>query len=302
MNLIKDLQTQFKHGTTLNRLIFINIAVFALINIFALFSWLVTQSVTSAFTEAIMANIQTYLNPEVLIRKPWTLITYMFVHKGFLHLLFNMLWLFWFGRIFIDMLKGKRLFAVYVLGGIFGALFAVAMFQIIPALQAQAMMGTVSMIGASAAVLAVVVATATYFPNYQVFLLFFGQVRLKYLALVMVALDIISVPGLNSGGVLSHLGGALFGVVWAWQLKQGNDIAAWFGRLCDWFTGLFAEKPKMRVSYRNKKSNISDVQFEEIGKVAASQAEIDVILDKISKHGYDSLTKREKDLLFHQKM
>ncbi len=214
MNLIKEIQNQFKHGTTLNRLIFINIAVFALANIFDLFSWIVTQSTTSAFTVGLMTNIQTYLNPEMLLRKPWTLFTYMFVHKEFLHLLFNMLWLFWFGRIFIDMLKGKRLFAVYALGGMFGALFAVAMFQIIPALQTQAMLGHVSMIGASAAVLAIVAATATYFPNYQIYLLFFGQVKLKYLALVMVALDVISIPGLNSGGVLSHLGGALFGFVW----------------------------------------------------------------------------------------
>jgi hypothetical protein len=224
----------------------------------------------------------------------------MFVHEGFLHLLFNMLWLFWFGRIFIDMLNGKRLLAVYVLGGIFGALFAVAAFAVIPALH-QSMVGAVPMIGASAAVLAIVVATATYFPNYQVYLLFFGQVRLKYLALVMVALDVISLPGLNAGGALAHLGGALFGFVWAWQLKQGNDIAAWFVRLCDWFGTLFTPQPKMRVSYRNTKSNVSDVQFEEVKpQKQQSQAEIDVILDKISKHGYDSLTKKEKEILFKQ--
>ena len=301
MSIWKEILQQFKHGTTLNRLIFINIVVLALIDIFALFSWIVTHSATSAFTVAVMTNIQTYLNPEALIRKPWTLVTYMFVHQGVWHLLFNMLWLFWFGRIFIDMLKGKRLFAVYVLGGIFGALFAVVIYAIIPALHG-ATVGTMPMIGASAAVLAVVVATATYFPNYQVFLLFFGRVRLQYLALAMVVLDAVSIPGLNPGGHLAHLGGALFGFVWAWQLKQGNDISAWFMRLYDWVAGLFAEKPKMRVSYRNRETNISDVQFEEIGKVAVSQAEIDVILDKISKHGYDSLTKKEKDLLFRQKM
>lgn len=301
MNLWKDIQQQFKHGSALNRLIFINIAVYALINIIYVFSWIFTGSAHGTVGSVLMVNIQTYLNPEILMRKPWTLFTYMFVHEGFLHLLFNVLWLFWFGRIFIDVLKGKRLFAVYVLGGIFGALFAGFMYAVIPALQ-QLAAGTVPMIGASAAVLAIVAATATYFPNYQVYLLFFGQVRLKYLALVMVALDIIALPGLNSGGHLAHLGGALFGFVWAWQLKQGNDIAAWFVRLCDWIAGLFAEKPTMRVRYRNQKSNISDVQFEEIGKVAVSQSEIDVILDKISKYGYDSLTKKEKDLLFHQKI
>lgn len=301
MKIWNSIQREFTQGNALNRLIFINIAVFACIKIFELLSWLITQSATSAFTVAIMTNIQTYLNPEALIRKPWTLFSYMFVHEGFLHLLFNMLWLFWFGRIFIDMLKGKRLFAVYALGGIFGALFAVAGFAVIPALH-QNMVGAVPMIGASAAVIAIVVATATYFPNYQVYLLLFGQVRLKYLAIVMVALDIISLPDFNFGGALAHLGGALFGFVWAWQLKQGNDIAAWFVRLCDWVMKLFEPQSKMRVTYRNQKSNISDVQYEEVGhKVAASQTEIDAILDKISKNGYDSLTKKEKDLLFSQK-
>ncbi|MDR0941823.1 MAG: rhomboid family intramembrane serine protease [Bacteroidales bacterium] len=301
MTIWKSIQREFTQGNALNRLILINIAVFAIIKIFGLLSWLITQSATSVFTVAVITNVQTYLNPEVLIRKPWTLFTYMFVHEGFLHLLFNMLWLFWFGRIFIDLLKGKRLFAVFTLGGIFGALFAVAGFAVIPALHHN-MVGGVPMIGASAAVIAIVIATATYFPNYQVYLLFFGQVRLKYLAIVMVALDLISLPGLNSRGVLSHLGGALFGFVWAWQLKQGNDIAAWFVRLCDWIVQLFEPKPKMRVTYRNQKSNISDVKYEDVGhKVAASQAEIDAILDKISKNGYDSLTKKEKDLLFRQK-
>lgn len=302
MAIWKDIQAQFKYGTALNRLIFINIAVFLCINIVYVFSWLFTGAKESTVVLWLLENIQTYLNPHDLLRKPWTLITYMFVHEGFLHLLFNMLWLFWFGRIFTELLKGKRLTAVYILGGIFGALFAVAMIQVIPALR-QSLAGGMPMIGASAAVLAVVAATATYFPNYQVYLLFFGQVRLKYLALVMFVIDIISIPGSNAGGHLSHIGGALFGFVWALQLKQGNDITAWFVRLCDWITSLFTAKPKMRVRYRNAKSNISDVQFEEVGtKATASQTEIDTILDKISKQGYDSLTKREKEVLFKQKV
>lgn len=295
------IRREFTQGNALNRLIFINIAVFVLIHIIRLLSWIFTQSPTSGLYEIFITNIQTYLTPEALIRKPWTLFTYMFVHEGFFHLLFNILWLVWFGRIFINALQGKRLFAVYALGGIAGALLSVIGFVLIPALQ-NSMIGSMPMIGASAAVMAVVVATATYFPNYQVYLLLFGQVRIKYLAIIMVALDIISLPGLNSGGILAHLGGALFGFLWAWQLKQGNDIALWFMQFCNWVENLFKPQPKMRVTYRNQKSDISDVKYEDVGhKVAVSQAEIDAILDKISKNGYDSLTKKEKELLFSQK-
>jgi membrane associated rhomboid family serine protease len=269
-----------------------------------------TGSPDSGVYAIFIENLQTYLNPSFLLYKPWTLLTYMFTHEGFLHLLTNMLWLFWMGRIFIDLLNGKRFVAIYLLGGFAGAVLALLAFNFLPALSHYVEQGNpIPMLGASGAVMAITVAVGTYVPNYRIRLLFIGDVALKYIAIIAVAIDILFLPEGNAGGRFAHLGGAAFGFLWAYKLKQGTDISKWFMNLLDTIAVWFKPKKQsnMHVSYRNKqqkKGKGTYVQYEDANSFSSkktesySQEEIDVILDKVAKTGYESLTKREKEILF----
>jgi membrane associated rhomboid family serine protease len=243
---------------------------------------------------------------ESLLYKPWTLVTYMFLHYDFLHILFNMLWLFWFGQLFIQFIIPKRMLSVYLLGGLSGALLYIVAFNLIPAFQPP-VPGSIAL-GASASVYAIVVAVCAYIPDYSIGLLLIGRVKLKYIAIVVVVIDVLSISGSNAGGHIAHLGGALFGFLFAIRLKKGKDITKGFAATMDWLFSMFKSRPKMRVtSSKYRKSQRpssgasdtraqSDMQYNK--KKKATQAEIDRILDKISKNGYDSLTKEEKDTLF----
>jgi membrane associated rhomboid family serine protease len=293
MTIWHDIQREFREGNNLIKIIFINIAVFLILNILQVLSWIFTGQQESGIYTFIISNIQTYISVTKLIVKPWTLVTYMFTHIDFLHILFNMLWLYWMGKIFIDMLNGKRFVAIYILGGLTGAIFTIAAYYILPHLS-QYVPAEIPMIGASASVLAIMTATATYFPNYIVHLLFIGTVRIKYLVLTMVLLDIILIPGLNSGGHIAHLGGALFGFIWASQIKKGTDISKWFMNIMDTIVTWTKPRKKITVSY----SNPSSKSYSTKPTNAVTQQEIDAILDKIAKNGYESLTAKEKEILF----
>ncbi len=210
----------------------------------------------------------------------YTLITYQFFHDGFFHLLFNMLWLFWMGNIFISFLKPRQFHFVYLAGGILGAVLFTAAFHIFPVFTRN--VDNAYLIGASAAVMAIVVAAATLVPEYTMRLLFLGDVKLKYLALGYIVLSLIGIASANPGGSFAHLGGAIFGFCYIKLLKNGTD----------WST-IFKKKPNLKVvknqSYRNESAR---------GGSVVAQQEIDAILDKISKNGYDKLSKAEKDTLF----
>ncbi|NJO89021.1 MAG: rhomboid family intramembrane serine protease, partial [Chloroflexia bacterium] len=243
---------------------------------------------------------------ESLLYKPWTLITYMFLHYDFMHILFNMLWLFWFGQLFIQFIIPKRMLSVYLLGGLSGAILYITAFNLIPAFQPSVPVSIA--LGASASVYAIVIAVCAYIPDYSIGLLLIGRVKLKYIAIVVVVIDLLSISGGNAGGHIAHLGGALFGYLFAVRLKKGKDITKGFSATMDWLFSMFKSRPKMRVAsskYRTSQRPSSgasdtraksDMQYNKNRK--ATQAEIDRILDKISKNGYDSLTKEEKDTLF----
>jgi membrane associated rhomboid family serine protease len=209
----------------------------------------------------------------------YTLITYQFFHHDFFHVLFNMLWLYWMGEIFISFLKPRQFHFVYLGGGIMGAIFFAAAYHIFPAFSAN--IESASIIGASAAVMAIVVATATLVPEYTMSLLFLGNVKLKYLALGYIVLSLIQIPTGNAGGSISHLGGAFFGFFYIKLLKGGTD----------WST-IFKKKPNLKV--------VKNESYNKPGRPSftVAQQEVDAILDKISKHGYDKLTKAEKETLF----
>ena len=230
------------------------------------------------------------------ITRPWTLITYAFAHDlgDIFHILFNMLVFYWFGRLFVEYLGSDKLIATYVLGGLAGGVLYLLVFNIVPYFADRA--GTFSgMVGASAAVYAVVVAVATLIPDYTMFLMFLGPVRIKYIAGFYVVLSFLSTVGNNPGGNIAHLGGALIGFIYTKQLQAGVNWGSWVTITLQWFKDLFKPRPRVKVSYRSDRQE----QKKPGGKSNISQAELDAILDKISAGGYESLTKDEKEKLFN---
>ena len=275
----------------LNRLIYINVAVFLFLSAISIITYLFNDE---AFSMKVLRLFAVPASLRTLAMKPWTLITYMFTHKDILHILFNMLWLYWFGRIFLEYLDQRKLVVVYILGGISGAIVYVLSFNIFPVFTS--LIPESVAIGASASVMAVVVAIAAYVPNYPVHLLLIGRVKIIWIAVGIFVLTSFMDFSVNSGGKLAHMGGALFGYLYIVNLRKGKDPGRTLNRIIDSIASLFkARKEKMKVSYSRKKTD-----YEYNKAKAERQEKIDRILDKISKGGYDSLTKEEKDLLFSE--
>lgn len=217
------------------------------------------------------------------------------MHAGVMHILFNMLWLYWFGALFLSFFSAKHLRGVYILGGICGGLLYMAAYNIFPYFCP--MTEYSFMLGASASVLAVVAATAYREPNYPIRLFLFGTIRLKYLALIVIGTDLLFITSSNAGGHIAHLGGALAGLWFAASLSKGADITAWINKSLDAVSSLFSSKPrkpKMKVHYGTDKQK--DYNYN--ARKKAQSDEIDRILDKLKKSGYESLTTEEKKSLF----
>jgi membrane associated rhomboid family serine protease len=277
----KDIRYKLlQSGSKLGILIFINVIAFLCINIPAvidqLFNGLGNSSITTLAYNYLA--LPAYL-PRLLTRF-WTPLTYMFMHAGIFHILFNMLWLYWMGQIFEEYLGNKRTVALYLLGGLAGALFFVACYNIFPAFASSGLLQGSAVVGASACVMAIVVATATLLPDYTIYLILIGPVKLKWLAVFFVVIDFLTIAGANSGGEIAHLGGALVGFVYIRQLRRGHD----------W------NKPISKIF--SPKIKAVPGAMTEGSKNSPRQDEIDRILDKISLSGYDSLNKQEKETLF----
>lgn len=269
----------FQSGSRLNLFIAINVAVFLVIKLINVIEFLTGS--TTDLAEFIIGRLILPAALPNLLKQPWSLISYMFLHEGFLHILFNMLWLFWIGRIFEEFLNTRKFTFVYFAGGLAGALLYILSYNLFPAF-ANALPHAVAL-GASASVMAIVVATATLLPDYTFHLLLFGPVRLKWIAIAYIVLDIISISGSNAGGHIAHLGGALLGYLFIIRLRQGNDWSKPF-------EGIVKKRSKLKVvSGGSKGRKVNEKPSEE---------EIDRILDKISKSGYDSLSNAEKQTLF----
>ena len=291
MSIIDDLKHQYKTGTTLVKFIFINVAVFVLVHIIGLIIYFFT-GVPSSELVAYWLSLPADL--EQLLYRPWTIITYMFLHTGFIHLAFNMLILYFGGQIFLQFLDSKKLLGTYLLGGIAGGILYILSFNLFPVFT-PIVKGALAL-GASASVMAVLIAIAAYVPNFSVRLVLIGEVKLKYIALFYIVMDIISIPNGNAGGHLAHLGGAFFGFYFAYQLRKGKDITVGINRVLNYLSALFSGKRKMKVVYKKPGKTKSDMEYNAQKK--ANQEKIDEILDKISKSGYDSLSKDEKAILF----
>jgi len=291
MGILDDIKSTFRKGNALMRLIYINIAVFIIVSVIGIVGFLLVNPEISNQT---IRFISVPSSLGMLLLKPWTVITYMFAHKELLHILVNLLWLYWFGTIFLEYFDQKKLVSVYVLGGLAGAAAYVASYNIFPAF-ATVVEESIPLLGASASVMAIVVAIAAYVPDYTVTLFLLGRVKIKYIAIVIFILTSVVDFSVNSGGKLAHIGGALLGYLYTVNYRQGRDIGRWFSRFMDSFVTLFRRREKMKVTYKKK---ADDFEFNRIK--AERQEQINRILDKISKGGYDSLTKDEKDILFRE--
>ncbi|WP_395048229.1 rhomboid family intramembrane serine protease [Flavobacterium sp.] len=290
MNIFDDLKLQYKNGDMATKLIFWNLLLFAIPEIvFAVLQLFHIE--INYFNYVALSN-----HFSDLVLQPWTIISYSFFHSGFLHLLFNMIMLHFSGRLFVTFFTQKQLFGLYVLGGIFAGIVYLVCYTFLPSLSNQ----NTLLVGASASIMAILFATMTYQPFMEIRLVLLGSVKLWYIAILYLVVDLIQLPLENTGGHLSHLGGALFGFVYIKLLQNGTDLTRGFNTIIDWFANLFSPKkatPFKKV-YRNPKSANATKTASKIITKDKTQQQIDEILDKISKSGYDSLTADEKEFLF----
>ncbi|MBQ9884686.1 MAG: rhomboid family intramembrane serine protease [Bacteroidales bacterium] len=291
--IIDNLKERFRQGSMLMQIIYINVGVFVLVSVVQIGFMLFRQDISALLRYAeLPASVSRFCS------QPWSILSYMFMHAGVLHLLFNMLWLYWFGMLFLQLFSAKHLRGLYVFGGICGGLLYMLAYNVFPLFIPMA--GYSYLVGASASVLAIVAAVAYRQPDYPINLLFIGQLRLKYLALIVIGLDLLFINADNAGGHIAHLGGALAGLWFAWSLQKGNDLTKWINLFIDKATDLFQrksapKKPKMKVHYGGKRQEDYTYNAEK----KAQSDEIDRILDKLKKSGYESLTAEEKKALFN---
>lgn len=295
MSIIRDAKIGFQSGNTVLQLIIVNAVVF--LAVLAVHLVLLIALGSAAYRGPYNEFLSWFGMPyawQDLIVQPYTLITHFFLHADFFHLLFNMITLFWFGTILSDLAGARRIWPIYIYGAITGAIFSFASYYALP----QVWPASASyMLGASAGVMAILLAAATLAPDYKLNMLFIGPVSIKYIALVYIVIDIFFLASSNTGGHFAHLGGALFGWFFIFQLRRGFDMASGFNRAADKLKSYFNNKPQpaVRVTYRKPANKVVD--FAALSS-KERQRRIDEILDKISKSGYDSLTKEEKEILF----
>ena len=293
MNAIwNDIKQNYTKGNSFTRLLYVNLAFFIVYNLLAVFGFLFKSGGVVVFTENYLFLPS---NTELLLQKPWTLITYMFVHTDFLHILFNLIWLHFGSKLFLQYFTGKQLVSTYILGGITGGLFFIISFNIFPVFSQEVL--TSKALGASASVLAIFIAIATYSPNFSVQFPFIVNIKIKHIAIALVILDVLRISPDNPGGHFAHLGGALFGFIYILLLKKGYDISVNFYNLIGFFN-FTKTRTKRKKTKGKRRSKGNDDLFR--SKKSEKQKKINSILEKISKSGYDSLTKEEKELLFKE--
>ncbi len=285
---IREIRSSFGNAQALYRLMVINVVVYLIVGLTGTLFFLFNLNDT--IIQWVVRELSMPSQPALFFVRPWTLFTYMFVHTSFMHILFNLVVLSWTGKIFTEYLGNDKLWATYIIGGLFGGVFYFLAFNLLPVFSAVGISAT--LIGASAGVVAILVAIATLLPDYTVQLMFVGPVRLKYLAIFLVLLYVISLRDGNAGGQFAHLGGAFFGFLMVKQLRQGRDMTAWLVKLGNRLKG--KKKSYLKVVSRSVAG--SDAHHKE--RQIASQEVIDRILDKINKSGFDSLTSTEKDILY----
>lgn len=307
MSIVDDLRMRYRGSSLLLRFIYINIAVFVVLRIAGFVSFLISGS-----SATIVRWVELPSDFYSFLRQPWTLITYMFSHYDVMHILFNMLWLYWLGRIFLNFFNPRQLGGLYVLGGIGGAALYLMCYNLIPHLSNQHSL----LLGASASVLAIVVAIALYRPNYPISLFLFGSIALKWIAIITLFIDIIGIENNNMGGHIAHLGGALVGLWFGLSIKRGHDITSWINRCIDSVVMLFKKRePKSKPLRNGRAEQEPSYKYHQSTPGSSSQAKtkgtstesatavdedkLDEILGKLKQSGYAALTDEEREFLFN---
>ena len=307
MSIVDDLRMRYRGSSLLLRFIYINIAVFVVLRIAGFVSFLISGS-----SATIVRWVELPSDFYSFLRQPWTLITYMFSHYDVMHILFNMLWLYWLGRIFLIFFNPRQLGGLYVLGGIGGAALYLICYNLIPHLSNQHSL----LLGASASVLAIVVAIALYRPNYPISLFLFGSIALKWIAIITLFIDIIGIENNNMGGHIAHLGGALLGLWFGLSIKRGHDITSWINLCIDSVVMLFKKRePKSKPLRNGRTEQEPSYKYHQSTPGSSSQSKtkgtstesatavdedkLDEILGKLKQSGYAALTDEEREFLFN---
>jgi len=293
MNFIDLIKHKFREGDALIRLIFINVTVFVILQTITIILLLFNQQFL--FPTDYLAAPANFL---FLLQKPWTVITYMFLHEGLFHILFNMFALYWFGQLFLMYYSQKQLVALYIIGGMMGYVFFAGAYNIFPYFYSA--IDNSVLLGASGSIMAIILAVATKSPNMEMRMLFVGNVKLKYIAAFVVLTSFFGITSNNAGGEIAHLGGALTGYFFIVSLRQGRDITVGINKSLDFVYDLFKPrklKIKKTANYAGRK--MSDAEFNQ--NKANRMKEVDRILDKIKASGYESLSAEEKKRLFENK-
>ena len=285
MNIIDDLKLQYKIGGIVTQLIFWNVALFVI-------SWLFFAILSLLGTTVdYMQYASLSSNPSDLVWKPWSILTYAFFHSGIMHIVFNMIVLNFSGRLFMTYFTAKQLLGLYVLSAIFAGISYVLIFFLLNI--------NAPIVGASAAIMAILVATTTYYPLMELRLLIIGTVKLWHVTAVIIVIDLMQLRSENMGGHISHLAGAMFGFIFIKLLQNGTDLSAAVSRFIDFFANLFQKNTAS--PFKKVHKNYSRLVVKPVSKIVTkdkSQEQIDEILDKISQSGYDSLSNEEKEFLF----
>ncbi|GAA3936537.1 rhomboid family intramembrane serine protease [Hymenobacter algoricola] len=293
MSIVNDIRAAFsRRDNALNQLLLINVLVFVFLVLVKAVLWL------SGFSPYFANVLRQFVLPSdlpSLLRHPWTLLTYAFTHEGFFHILFNLLNLYWFGALVREYLGDRRLVSLYILGALVGGIVFVAAFNLIPTLRPYAAAGT-PLLGASAGVTAIVMAAATLLPEYTFSVVIIGPVRIKYIAAFVILISVIAINQGNPGGGIAHIGGAILGYIFIKQLQAGRDLGRPVQAIGDWVGNLVSGRPNLRVTHRSRAAEAPATK--KAVPIKPEQEEIDGILDKISRSGYESLSKDEKQKLF----
>lgn len=277
LNILDDIKQAYYKANIVEKIIYVNVFLFLITVLFNKFiiEWF-----------ALPSSLDSFLN------KPWTLISYFFLHQGLFHVLSNLLVLYYLGNLFLNFHSKKQFINFYFLGGIFGAVIFLSYYYFIDTSNA------LPLAGASAAVTTIFIAVATKIPRYAIHLRFIGSIELWVLAAIWVSLSVLQIANPDKGTAIAHLSGALFGFIYAKQLEKGNDIGKWFESILDYLTNITTNKtttkkksPLKTVYKSRKRASANDVS-------KSKQRKIDDILDKIGKSGYESLTQEEKNFLF----
>lgn len=292
MNIWDNLKITYKNGGMVVKLIYFNTVLFLLVSLVSVvFKLFAIHGVEYTTWFAVPSNLQQ------LLTHCWTLITYMFYHEQFFHIFFNMLVLYWFGKIFTMFYTEKQLLSLYIFGGLIAAIVYIAAYNLLPYYEAASYYSL--LMGASGSIVAILVASAVKAPNMEIRLFLIGRVKLMWIAIITVLISFFGLTSNNGGGEMAHLGGALAGYLFVVFEKKDIDITAFINKVIDFFVNLFRPRPKKKKATYYHAQKLSSEEYNQ--KKVNDEKEIDRILDKIKTSGYESLTAEEKRKLFEQK-